>query len=158
MLPGNWDGFIIASSTKFVPGLLAVKAEEDMWQVIGFSVCFPGSLYIRVSLSFCPLPVSHAQRVQERTWESFGRLDSARKGRLVVAGWGKSELSSFPTGAVRICLEPVIKLHGKNSSSCYAWPLLVGLNGCLFRLSRTWSALTGMAPAVLCKGTRLTCP
>lgn len=61
MLPGNWDELTIASSTKFVPSLLAVKAKEEMWQVIGFSVYIEGLPLA----SFCPLAVSHTQRVQE---------------------------------------------------------------------------------------------
>lgn len=52
MLPGNWDELTIASSTEFVPSLLAVKAKEEIWQTIGFSVHVQGSLYISVTLSF----------------------------------------------------------------------------------------------------------
>lgn len=156
MLSGDWDEVIIASSTKFVPEPLAVKAKEEIWQVIRLSVCF---LCISGSPSrfILPTPCIACPVSKEGTWESFGRFDSARKGGFAVAGRGKSELSSLPTGALRICSEPVIKLHQKNSS-CHAWPLLVGLNGCLFSLSRTKSALTVMARSVLCKGTRLTCP
>ena len=61
MLLDNWDELTIASSTKFVPRLLAVKAKEEMWQVIVFSVYIEGLPLA----SFCPLAISHTQQVQE---------------------------------------------------------------------------------------------
>lgn len=46
MSPGNWDELIITSRTKFVPSLLEVKAEEEIWQVIRLFVYIKGSWYI----------------------------------------------------------------------------------------------------------------